>query len=465
MSGKKEKIFLLIADFCAFNLAWVIYYLIRVEAKIIPFYSPIELLLPMFVIYLYWLLVFSFFGLYTSWYAKSRFDEFVAIVKSSGFGVFILFFAVFVDDASSGVSGGYRAIILIYWFVFIALTETGRFFIHTLQRSLLLKGIGLKKSLIIGSGDKSKKLFDEIEKYPALGYKVTGFLSTNGKPKMGDYKSCSIYNDLNDLPEIIKNENIEEVIIAIGSSEHDKLIDIISACEPFKLGMKIMPDMYDIVSGQARMNQIYGLPLIDLVPPLLPEWERKVKRMIDFLISSVTLLLFLPFGLVIALIIKIDSKGTVFYKQIRVGENGKNYHIYKFRSMVQDAEKNTGPVWSILDDPRITGFGKILRKYRLDEIPNFISVFSGKMSFIGPRPERPFFVDKFSREIPLYRRRLRVKPGITGWAQVKHKYDESLEDVRIKLQYDLYYIENISLRLDFKIILFTIQTILFGKGR
>jgi len=464
LSGRKEKIFLLIADFLAFNLAWFIHYIIRVESNIVPNYTSIEFLLPMFVIYIYWMLVFSFFGLYTSWYAKSRFDEFIAILKAVSVGVFILFFAIFLDDASSGVSGGFRAIILVYWFVMIAFTGTGRFFIHTLQRSLLMKGLGLKKSLIIGSLEKSKKLFDEIEKYPALGYKVSGFLSTNGQPKE-DCKMNPVYSDLNELPEIIKNENITEVLITVGSSEHDKLIDIISICEPFKVGMKIMPDMYDIISGQARMNQIYGLPLIDLVPPLLPEWERKVKRVIDIIVSSVTLLLFMPFGLIIAAIIKIDSKGPVFYKQIRVGQNGRNFNIYKFRSMIQDAEKNSGPVWSLKDDPRITRFGKIMRKYRIDEIPNFLSVLTGAMSFIGPRPERPFFVDKFSREIPLYRRRLRVKPGITGWAQVKHKYDESFEDVKVKLQYDLYYIENISLRLDFKIILFTIHTILFGKGR
>lgn len=465
MSGKKEKIFLLIADFIALNLAWFFYYLIRVESGIIPYYSPIEFLPPMLVICIFWLLLFSFFGLYTSWYAKSRFDEFVAIVKSSGFGIFLLFFAIFVDDTSSGVTGGQRSIILIYWLVLVSLTGSGRFFIHTLQRSLLIKGIGLKNSLIIGSIDKSKQLFDEISKYPALGYKIAGFLSINGGPEDNNYRNTPIYSGLDKIPQIIKEGNFEEVIIAVGSSEHDRLIDIISFCEPFKIGMKIMPDMYDIISGQARMNQIYGMPLIDLVPPLLPEWERKVKRMIDFLIALIVITLFLPFGILIALLIKINSKGPVFYKQVRVGKRGKSFYIYKFRSMVNDAEKSTGPVWSAKDDPRITGFGKILRKYRLDEVPNFLSVLTGEMSFIGPRPERPFFVEKLSKDIPLYKRRLRVKPGITGWAQVKHKYDESLEDVKIKLQYDLYYIENISLRLDFKIILFTIHTILFGKGR
>jgi len=337
--------------------------------------------------------------------------------------------------------------------------------IHSVQRGLLLKGIGLKKSLIIGSPEKSYYLYSQIKKFPALGYEVVGYLKINSNNEIFKFENIKLYSEFSKLPEIIKEDNIEEVLIAVDSSEHEKLIDILSYCEPFKIGIKIMPEMYDIVSGQARVNQIYGLPLIDLVPPLLPEWERKVKRIIDFIIALIILVLFLPFGIIIAILIKLDSKGPVFYKQVRVGENGKEFNIYKFRSMVQDAEKLTGPVWSMPNDPRITRVGKILRKYRLDEFPNFISVLLGDMSFIGPRPERPFFVEKLSKEIPLYRRRLRVKPGITGWAQVKHRYDESLEDVKIKLQYDLYYIENISLRLDFKIILYTIYTILFGKGR
>jgi len=465
LSRKKEKILLLIADFFAFNLAWLVHYFIRVKSGIIPSSSPIELILPMFVIYLYWLFLFYFFGLYTTWYAKSRFDEFVSIVKTVSFGVFVLFFAIYIDDTSVGVTGGQRAIILIYWFVLILLSGSSRFLIHSIQRGLLLKGIGLKKSLVIGSPEKSYYLYSQIKKYPALGYEVVGYLKINGDNEKFKFENIKLYSEISQLPDIIKENNIEEVLIAVDSSEHEKLIDILSYCEPFKIGIKIMPEMYDIVSGQARVNQIYGLPLIDLVPPLLPEWERKVKRIIDFIIALIILLLFLPFGIIIAILIKLDSKGPIFYKQVRVGENGKEFNIYKFRSMIQDAEKLTGPVWSMPNDPRITRVGKILRKYRLDEFPNFISVLLGDMSFIGPRPERPFFVEKLSKEIPLYRRRLRVKPGITGWAQVKHRYDESLEDVKIKLQYDLYYIENISLRLDFKIILYTIYTILFGKGR
>jgi exopolysaccharide biosynthesis polyprenyl glycosylphosphotransferase len=210
--------------------------------------------------------------------------------------------------------------------------------------------------------------------------------------------------------------------------------------------------------------QIYGFPLIDIMPDLMPEWEKKAKRLMDLGISLLFLILTSPIMLIVSIAIKLDSKGPVFYKQERSGLNGKVFNILKFRSMIKDAEKKSGPVWSTKDDPRITRVGRIIRKLRLDEIPQVINVLKGEMSFVGPRPERPYFVEKLSEEIPLYKRRLRVRPGITGWAQVKHKYDETIEDVKTKLRYDLFYIENMSLRMDLKIIFRTVFVVLFGKG-
>ena len=222
--------------------------------------------------------------------------------------------------------------------------------------------------------------------------------------------------------------------------------------------------LYNIISGQAKVTQLHTFPLIDIMPGLMPEWEKKLKRLMDIVLSLGLIVFSLPITLISSLIIKLESKGPVFYKQERMGLNGKIFKIYKFRSMVSDAEKISGPVWSTKDDPRITGFGKILRKVRIDEIPQALNILRGDMSFVGPRPERPFFVEKLSHEIPLYKRRLKVRPGVTGWAQVKHKYDENIEDVKMKLRYDLFYIENMSLRMDFKILFRTIFVVLFGKG-
>jgi exopolysaccharide biosynthesis polyprenyl glycosylphosphotransferase len=206
------------------------------------------------------------------------------------------------------------------------------------------------------------------------------------------------------------------------------------------------------------------MPLIDIMPELMPEWEKKLKRLLDIIASFIILIITLPVIIITAIAIKLESKGPVFFKQERSGMNGTIFRIIKFRSMYEDAEKHTGPIWSSKDDPRVTRIGKIIRRVRIDELPQLINVLKGEMSIVGPRPERPFFVEKLSEEIPYYKRRLKVRPGITGWAQVKHKYDESVEDVKIKLRYDLFYIENMSLRMDFKIIVRTIFVVLFGQG-
>jgi exopolysaccharide biosynthesis polyprenyl glycosylphosphotransferase len=464
MSKTKEKIFLFIADFIAINFAWSLHYYIRVESGFLELYTSVQFLLPMFVVYLFWVLVFGFFGLYNSWYAKSRLDELAQVFKAVTFGVILLFFIIFIDDSSNDVSGSNRSIIVLYWLLLVFLCEFGRASIHSIQRKLLLKGIGLQNTLIIGWSKKAKDLYDSIKKYPALGYNVIGFVSTNGNSEAETHNNIKIFPGIKYLPSIIIEHQIKEVLIAVESKEHDKLIDVISKCEPFRVGLKIMPDLYDIVTGQARTNQIYGFPLIDIMPQLMTNWERVIKRLLDLFTSFIVLICFIPFWILIAIGIKLESKGTVLYRQKRVGKNGKIFTIMKFRSMRSDAEKHSGPQWAQKDDPRVTTFGKFLRKSHLDEIPQFINVLKGDMSLIGPRPERPFFVEKLGEELPLYLRRLKVRPGITGWAQVKHKYDESLEDVKVKLQYDLYYIENISLKMDLKIALSTIYLMIAGKG-
>jgi len=269
---------------------------------------------------------------------------------------------------------------------------------------------------------------------------------------------------LEDLSALIRQNEVREVLIALDSKDHARLLDIIARCSGHPVGLKIVPDLYDIISGQARTNQIYGFPLIEISPVLMPAWEEATKRLIDVTVAAVALLAGLPIWLLVAVAIKIETPGPVLYKQERVGKDGEHFNIIKFRSMVADAER-AGPQWAHKRDPRITRIGWLLRKLHLDEIPQLWNVLAGHMSLVGPRPERPMFVDELSREIPLYPRRLKVRPGITGWAQVKHKYDESIDDVRKKVKYDLFYIENMSLRMDMKILFNTVSHIFLGKGR
>ena len=291
-----------------------------------------------------------------------------------------------------------------------------------------------------------------------------GFVPVSADPPPESYRGIPIVGTVETLPDVIARMEVRDVLIALDSTDHDRLLSVISACNGRDVSMKIIPDLYDIISGQARTNQIYGFPLIEISPQLMQPWERVVKRTMDILVSFLILAAGFPVWLAVAIAIKLDSKGPVFYTQERVGKDEKLFKVIKFRSMGEEAEKSSGPVWANREDPRVTRVGRVLRRLRIDEVPQFINVLDGDMSLIGPRPERPFFVEQLSKEIPLYKRRLKVRPGITGWAQVKHKYDESVEDVRKKVEYDLYYIENMSLRMDFKIFLNTIAVVLMGKG-
>jgi exopolysaccharide biosynthesis polyprenyl glycosylphosphotransferase len=463
MSTSRDKLLLLLVDLITINSAWLIYYLIRIESEWIAKIVEPELVVPIIVFYCYWLVLFIFVGLYRPWYAQSRFDEFALIFKTVTFGVIVLFFVIFIDDASTNAPAISRMVILLYWGIMILFIGGGRLAIRSLQRRLLRAGIGLRRSLIIGWSQKAKNLFDMIERYPALGYTIVGFVRTDKRKQILTYKQARIVGVLQNLPALIKKFHAQELLVALESTEHEKLLEVIRYSDSQHVGIKIMPDMYDIISGQARTNQIYGFPLIEIMPEIMPPWEQSLKRLIDIGFSFCVLVIGFPFWLLVGLCIKLSSPGPMLYRQKRVGKDGQEFIIYKFRSMHGDAEKY-GPQWAGKKDPRVTTFGWFLRKSHLDEIPQFINVFQGDMSLVGPRPERPFFVEKLSKDIPLYQRRLKVRPGITGWAQVKHKYDESVEDVKVKLQYDLFYIENMSIRMDLKIILNTIYVMLAGKG-
>ncbi len=459
-----EKILLFLSDFITINAAFILWILLRQHIGFASTFQFSDYAVVSGIVFLYWLFIFAFFGLYRSWYAQSRFDEFVALLKAITVGVIFIF--LITIDLRRDIQNPFplsRIMIFSYWLVLILLVSAGRLVLRSIQRRLLESGIGLRKTLIVGQGERAAELKKKVEQYPALGYKVAGFVALpEGQPVVPEKL---VLGKLNDLGSLIQTLGIEEVLIALEESERREVVRVLGEVNGLDVNLKIVPDLYDIVVGQARTNQIYGFPLIEILPELMPPWERRVKRLMDLTVSAAILILFAPLWILVGIIIKLDSKGPILYKQKRVGRNGKLFTIYKFRSMYEDAEKRTGPVWAGSDDPRITRVGRIMRKLRIDEIPQFINVFKGDMSLVGPRPERPYFVEKLQEEIPFYLRRLRVRPGITGWAQIKHEYDQSLDDVRKKVQYDLFYLENMSLRMDLKIILNTLSVMLRGKGQ
>lgn len=464
MKRRTEKILILITDFLTINLAGIFYFLLRVESGIFSFRIHPEFIPPLAVIYFYWLVIFTFVGMYRTWFASSRFDEISTLFKASFVGIFILFFAIYIDDSMHGVTSGSRILLFIYWGMFLLFVGGGRILIRSFQRKLLIKGIGRKNTLIIGYNDSAFEVCDQISKHRALGLDVKAFVQTGKKETDKEHNNIPVVGTSKNILLLIEKFNIQEIIIALENKDDDLLIELISLASAKGIGLKIVPNLYEILSGQARSSQIYGMPLIDLIPQLMPEWERRLKRLLDISISFIILIVTLPLSFIIAIAIKLDSSGTVFFIQQRCGLNDSVFKMIKFRSMFKDAEKQSGPVWSQKDDPRVTRVGKVLRKLRLDEIPQMYNVLKGEMSLVGPRPERPFFVEKLAKEIPYYKRRLKVRPGITGWAQVKHKYDESIEDVKEKLRYDLFYIENMSISMDFKILFRTIFVVIFGKG-
>ncbi|MCH8960100.1 MAG: sugar transferase [Bacteroidetes bacterium] len=488
MSRKAELIALLISDTIAAALSCLLYLRIQFGENFnwLGFTTPDDI--PVFPLYavlgltLYWIIIFLFFGMYRERYAASRFDELVSLAKVVTVGVLVLVFAIFIDTLRAGAGA---SIIFFYWGSVLGLAAVGRIVVRSIQKALILRGYGLHKTLIVGWSDRVEQLYRDVARYPAAGLQIVGAIRLGHKGEQNLVVSsetaaypiaggngadvlASIATDVHAieaLPRLIDELDVQDVLISLGSNDQKELAEVLRLCDGKAVSLKLVPDFYSVIGGMARTEHVYGLPLIEVLPVPMPAWEQSTKRMIDFAVVFVLLVLVLPLWLAIGLLVRLTSPGPAIYRQQRVGQKARVFTMYKFRTMRQHAEAHTGPVWATEDDPRYTRLGRWLRKTRLDEIPQLWNVLKGDMSLVGPRPERPFFVEKLTEEIPFYTRRHRVKPGITGWAQVMWRYDTSLDDVKQKVKFDLFYIENMSLRMDFKILFRTIRTTVLGKGQ
>ena len=429
-----------------------------------------------FIILIGIILLFYFFGRYNPSSLQSRSKEFKIIVLLTVSSTFVyLVYKLGLKIITIQQSQN----IVILSLLFLLFTIISRLTIRTIQKQLLKLNIGLRNTIIIGSSNNGYQFLESISENKYLGYKVFAYFdSLDSKDRKEElkklfnrkYKSnsqllnCHI-GSFFQIEEFIVKNKINEVIIALSTDEDDLLLNIITKLKNYNVCIKIVPNIYDVLKGYAKMHNVTGMPLIDINPNILTEFQIILKRFMDIFISIFGLvLMFVPF-LIIMFLIKISSTGDIIFKQKRIGLNGVEFIVHKFRTMHSDSEGKTGPVWASKNDPRVTPLGRILRKTRLDEFPQLYDVLIGNMSIVGPRPERNFFINQLKEKFPYYMRRLNVRPGITGWAQVMGDYDTTLDSVENKLKLDFYYIENISIWLDIKIIILTFWIILRGQGQ
>lgn len=461
----------LILDILASAISWIVFFVYRkaiIEPQRFGIDIPIEFNSRFFIglifIPFFWVTIYYITGFYRNIFRRSRLIELWQTFSTALAGVIVIFFTLILDDFIHTYKNYYQLFFtlfglhfgLTYFFRLIITTQT----IHKIHQ----RKIGFN-TLIIGSNERAVKIYkDMTSQIMPAGNKIVGFVGLEDNndsllskhiPKLGQFA---------DLTEIIEKNQIEEVIIAIETVEHKRLSEILTVIENRQITIWGLPDLYDFLSGMVKTNTIYGSPLIKISNGLMPAWQENTKRLLDVTLSLLAGVILFPAFVVLAIIIKASSKGPVFYKQERVGRFGKPFHIYKLRSMYAGAENGT-PALSSENDERITRIGKFMRKTHLDEIPQFYNVIIGDMSLVGPRPERQYYIDQIVKRAPHYTHLHKLRPGITSWGQVRYGYASNVEEMLERLPYDMMYLKNISLYIDFKIMIYTIMVSFGGRGK
>ncbi len=413
-----------------------------------------QIIFPIILLAIYW-----FSGFYNNPFGKSRFGEFLNTAIISAINTIILHLALLTNDQMNDISENLIQIVIIF-FIFFSLTFLGRLIVINTQIRHFKKREWMYSAVIIGNSIKARALAKKmIDSKVVISHSIEGYFKIPGETDSGN----AAY-DLDQIFEFCHEKKIDQIILAPQKTDEETILNLVYKLFPIGIPIKLTPDTLNFMTSSIKLKDIYGYPLVDLTHSSMSESEKNIKRCFDVLLSGLTLFILSPLYLILAMWVKKDSKGPVFYRQERIGLKENPFNIIKFRTMSVDAEKE-GPQLSSDDDPRVTKSGKIMRKYRLDELPQFWNVLKGEMSLVGPRPEREYFIKKIIRKAPFYTLLYQTRPGITSWGMVQYGYASDIDEMIERSKYDLLYISNMSILVDLKIMLYTILTILEGKGK
>ena len=468
--ARRIRLTYIFSDFAGSAVAWGLFYLFRkyfIETRLYGEFFRMELgnkfYLGISLIPFFFLFVFAMAGFYADPLRRSRLLEFGKSFVVTLSAVVFLFFVLVLDDAVGSYLTYYKSFSMLFLLEFL-LTWLPRFTVTSYVSGRIHRRMAGFRTLIVGSNGKAVRLINEIknEKMPA-GNLLAGYLSVEG-PDPGPIAGDVAWMGLTDnIVSIIERNDIDEVILALEEKEYDLVESLVATICYRDVLVKAVPSMRNVISGHVEAGPIYATPLLRVSYRAMPQWQYMIKQLLDYSLSVIALTMLSPLMAVLALLIRMSGKGPVIFRQERIGRYGRPFMIYKFRSMEDGAESN-GPRLAVRGDSRITPLGRFMRKHRFDEIPNFINVLKGEMSLVGPRPERRHYIEKIRKKAPYYNRILAVKPGITCWGQVKLGYASDLDKMLERLEYDLLYLEDVSLFLDLKIIYYTLGTIIMGKG-
>jgi exopolysaccharide biosynthesis polyprenyl glycosylphosphotransferase len=454
---------LVIIDYLFAALAWgVFFYLRKTQIEEQVFIADSKFYLGLTLVPVFWISIYFIQGTYHDIRRMFRLKMVNLTLVASFLGTIILFFTLLIDDDVKSYQYFYRSIFFLLGLHFFIAIVPRVIFNTLLIQFIRTNGHGFK-TIIIGGNEKAVEIYNELIQQQQNTNYFIGYVNVNGKDTLLD-GVVPYLGHANNLEEIICRHETEEVILAVESSDHNRLKDIISRVDNGRIRIKLLPDMYAILSGSVEMTNIYGALLIEIIPDPMPFGQQQVKRLMDVVISLLAVVCLIPFYLFSALAVKLSSPGPIFFLQERVGINGKIFSIIKFRTMYINSEEK-GPQLSSEGDLRITPIGRFMRKTRLDEFPQFVNVLLGQMSLVGPRPERQFYIDQIVQLEPQYIHLTKVRPGITSWGQVKYGYAENVEQMLQRMKFDLIYLKNRSLALDIKIMFYTVIIVVKAKGK